>query len=138
MNPTKTIRIAAAIILNDLGQMLVVRKRGTNIFIQPGGKIEPGESLQHALERELREELGCSPKHLTPCGRYSAPAVHEANHIVDADFFFATIDTEQVFAGGEIAEMRWINPTMPGEIELAPLTALHAVALAVAKIKGTA
>ncbi len=59
MTTSKAIRIAAAIVLNDRGHMLVVRKRGTTAFIQPGGKIEPGETPEEALAREIREELLC-------------------------------------------------------------------------------
>lgn len=135
MELSETIRIAAAIILNDRGQMLVVRKRGTSAFIQPGGKIERGESPRQALERELVEELGCSPRELAPCGHYSAPAVHEVNRIVEADFFFAAVNTNQIAPAAEIAEIRWIDPATPSEIELAPLTALHAVPLAAEKVQ---
>ena len=54
----RTIRIAAAIIRDDGGRLLLVRKRGTKAFMQAGGKIEPGELPAAALARELREELG--------------------------------------------------------------------------------
>ena len=37
-NAAATIRIVAAVILDDRGQALVVRKHGANRFIQPGGK----------------------------------------------------------------------------------------------------
>lgn len=33
------LRIVAAVVLDDDGHVLVVRKRGTTAFMQPGGKI---------------------------------------------------------------------------------------------------
>lgn len=56
--PKREIVIAAAILLNERRQMLVVRKRGTTQFMQPGGKIDPGETPEQALHRELAEEIG--------------------------------------------------------------------------------
>lgn len=56
--PKREILIAAAILLNEKRQMLVVRKRGTTQFMQPGGKIDPGETPEQALRRELAEEIG--------------------------------------------------------------------------------
>ena len=44
-----TIRIAAALIRNERGEVLLVRKRDTQAFMQPGGKLEPGESAAAAL-----------------------------------------------------------------------------------------
>jgi 8-oxo-dGTP diphosphatase len=38
--------------------LLAVRTRGRDRFYLPGGKPEPGESLQEALAREVKEELG--------------------------------------------------------------------------------
>ncbi|WP_456681551.1 NUDIX domain-containing protein [Bradyrhizobium sp. USDA 3311] len=40
------------------GRVLLVRKKATESFMQPGGKIEIGEHPQDALRRELSEELG--------------------------------------------------------------------------------
>ena len=36
------IRIVTAVILDDANRVLVVRKHGSDTFIQPGGKREPG------------------------------------------------------------------------------------------------
>lgn len=47
----------AALVTNDLGQILLVKSpwRG---WEYPGGLIEPGETFQEALHREVREESG--------------------------------------------------------------------------------
>ena len=52
------IRIVAAVVLDDRNHVLVVRKRGTTAFMQPGGKLEPGETPVQAALRETREEVG--------------------------------------------------------------------------------
>ncbi len=39
----KTITVAAAVILNEQNQLLLVRKRNTHAFMQVGGKLEPNE-----------------------------------------------------------------------------------------------
>jgi 8-oxo-dGTP diphosphatase len=40
------------------GQVLCVRRKGADNIFLPGGHIDPGESAEQALVRELREELG--------------------------------------------------------------------------------
>ena len=57
---TGTIRVVAALIRDDAGRVLLVRKRGTTAFMQPGGKRDLGEDDLAALAREIAEELGCS------------------------------------------------------------------------------
>src|SRR4030095_347489 len=39
----EAIRIVAALIRDEAGRVLLVRKRGTAAFMQPGGKRDPGE-----------------------------------------------------------------------------------------------
>jgi 8-oxo-dGTP pyrophosphatase MutT (NUDIX family) len=51
------IRITAAVIRDRQGRVLLVRKRGTSAFMQPGGKIDTNESALAALAREVCEEL---------------------------------------------------------------------------------
>lgn len=45
-----TIRIAATLIDDDRGLLLIVRKAGPPWFMQAGGKIEPSETPLRALQ----------------------------------------------------------------------------------------
>ena len=53
------ISVVAALIRDEAGRVLLVRKRGTHAFMQPGGKRDAGEGDIAALAREVVEELGC-------------------------------------------------------------------------------
>ncbi|PBB06972.1 MULTISPECIES: (deoxy)nucleoside triphosphate pyrophosphohydrolase [Salimicrobium] len=60
----KQVKVVAAIIENEEEEILCALRSPDmsipNMWEFPGGKVENGESLQEALEREIREELGCS------------------------------------------------------------------------------
>jgi len=117
------IRIAAAIIVDDEGRTLLVRKSGTRFFMQPGGKIDGDENAVEALKRELHEELAlttCSDD-LQPLGTFTAEAANETDHQVVADLFLLN----RAFSprpANEIAEAIWIKPEAAAEQALAPLT----------------
>lgn len=120
---TPVIRIVAAVILDDRNHVLVVRKRGTTAFMQPGGKIEAGETPEQALRREVREELnaGVLPESIRSLGHHDAAAANEPGHRVAADLFAVRLDGPPR-PGAEIVEMAWVDPHAPVDIELAPLT----------------
>ena len=58
---SKVIDVAAGLIFRR-GQLLISQRRPGDhlggLWEFPGGKLEPGESFEHGLVRELREELG--------------------------------------------------------------------------------
>lgn len=119
------IRVAAALIVDNTGRLLLVRKRGTTVFMQPGGKYEPGESGAQTLARELHEELGLTlaPAALKPLGTFTAPAANEAGMLVEAEVFRAEVSesTGAPVAGAEIDELRWVHPHEFGDLAIAPL-----------------
>jgi 8-oxo-dGTP pyrophosphatase MutT (NUDIX family) len=128
-----TIRIVAALVVGEDGRTLLVRKRGTSSFMQAGGKIMAGELPIEALEREVREELGCGiAADLRPLGRFSAPAAHEAGRIVEAELFQVDLIGE-IAPAAEIEQVIWVDPAAPGALPLAPLTRQHVLPLAQAR-----
>jgi 8-oxo-dGTP diphosphatase len=120
--------IVTAVIRDPAGRMLVVRKRGTAIFMKPGGKREPGEDDLTALARELDEEIGCRLVSASLLGRFEAPAANEPGFTVHAAIYLATIEGE-IEARAEIEELAWIDPAAPGDIVLAPLMRIVLTAL---------
>ncbi|MGE8066057.1 NUDIX hydrolase [Pseudomonas sp. NPDC089569] len=119
----RIIHIAAALLIGPDGRTLLVRKRGTQAFMQPGGKIEAHEQPVSALARELDEELGLviDPEHATFLGQFSAPAANEPGFVVKAEIFLLSIDAD-VTPAAEIEEVLWIDPATDGGVILAPLT----------------
>ena len=121
--PTNIIRIAAAVLIGPDGRTLLVRKRGTQAFMQPGGKIDAHEQPIEALARELEEELALKidPVRATYLGHFCAPAVNEPGFEVQAELFLLHIDADVALVA-EIEEVQWIDPRGDGGLTLAPLT----------------
>jgi len=120
----KTIHIAAAVMMDDKGRLLLVRKRGTVYFMQPGGKIEPGEDARSALIRELREELNLelSQEELIPLGEFTDRAANEPGHLLHAGMFSMERHIQDVKPAAEIEEILWLSPSNISSSQLAPLT----------------
>jgi 8-oxo-dGTP diphosphatase len=114
------VEVVGAVILDDAGRLLTVRKRATRRFMLPGGKREPGEDDRTALARELREELGVEVVAATPIGRFEAPAANEPGATVRSSAYRVQVEGA-ITAGAEIEALLWIDPAAPPEVLLAPL-----------------
>lgn len=113
------VEVVGAVIRDADGRLLTVRKEGTQRFMLPGGKREPGEDDRAALARELAEELGVRLVEAEPLGVFEAPAANEPGARVRSHPYAVTVAGE-VAAGAEIAELRWIDVAAPA-VPLAPL-----------------
>ena len=102
------ITVAAAIIHHNQQLLLTRRKPGAhleNLWEFPGGKVEAGESLPAALQRELREELGIVVEVLD---EFYTTNHHYATRSVALHFFNCRI-VEGEPRALDVAEFRWVN-----------------------------
>lgn len=114
----KKIEVVAAIIYKDGAYFATQRGYGEfeGLWEFPGGKIEPGESCEVALKREIMEELGVdiAIENLLCTAEYDYPSFHLTMHC-----YLCSI------ASGEI-ELRehksasWLRPEELGSVEWLP------------------
>ena len=125
------IRVVAALVTDPTGRQLLVRKRGTERFMQAGGKPEAGETPRGALVRELSEELGLAVAEsaLAPMGPFVTDAANEPDHRLEAEVFRLTVPAgvaDALEPRAEIEELRWATPAEASALadRLAPLARL--------------
>jgi 8-oxo-dGTP diphosphatase len=125
------ISVVAALIRDDAGRVLLVRKRGTAAFMQPGGKRDAGESDVAALTREIVEELGCCVDARTAraLGVFECAAANEPGFTVRAAVYAVEVEGA-IKPRSEIDEMIWVDPKALPDLHFAPLTRDHVLPLA--------
>jgi len=113
-------KLVVAALIRDGGRVLMSRRRADQpmplLWEFPGGKIEPGESPQAALVREVREELGCE---------LSVGAIFDVVFHAYPDFDLYMLVYAGVIAAGtpravEVAEIAWVNAADLPKLELLP------------------
>ena len=130
----RIISVVAALIRDNDGRVLLVRKRGTAAFMQPGGKRDAGESDVAALSREIVEELGCRvmADSARPLGVFDCVAANEPGFQVRAAVY--AVDVEgAIKPQAEIDQVVWVDPRALPDLQLAPLTRDHVLPLARAR-----
>ena len=101
--------VAAALIVRD-GEVLIGQRRPNQpmalLWEFPGGKIEPGESPQQALARELHEELGIQ----AAIGTHVIRIRHNYRHggAVDLQFFTVREFTGEI-ENHIYEQIRWVK-----------------------------
>jgi len=116
----KTITVAAAVILNEQNQLLLVRKQNTQAFMQVGGKLESNEAPEIAIQREILEEIACESEIKQFIGRFETAAANEPDHLLVSYVYEVKLKQTPRIAA-EIAEMKWID--LEDQVTLiAPLT----------------
>lgn len=110
---TKPILLVAAAALVDRDNRVLISKRPegkslAGLWEFPGGKVDPGETPEEALRRELKEELG-----IEVCETCLAPFTfashsYEAFHLLMP--LFLCRNWEGNLAAREGQELAWVRP----------------------------
>ena len=106
----------AALVTNDEGKILLVNSpwRG---WEYPGGLIEPGESFEAALKREIREESGVEAE----ITGFVGICKNLGGNIVNIDFT-ARYTGGELTTSDESTEVGWFTPEAAMEMVTFPLT----------------
>ncbi len=102
-------KVTAAVIERD-GRILIAR-RGKGSHLEgkwefPGGKIEPGESPEECLRRELREEFGVEAE----VGEFICASPHDYGHVAIELLAYRVDRVEGDFRLNSHAEIAWVRP----------------------------
>lgn len=105
---TPLVHVVAAVVLKDGRYLVTRRQKGTHLegyWEFPGGKVDPGESDEAALVREIREELDAGVK----VGRLVLATTHHyPERSVSLAFYECALTSEPRPLLGQ--EMRWVSP----------------------------
>ncbi|SDB46927.1 8-oxo-dGTP diphosphatase [Desulfonatronum thiosulfatophilum] len=123
MKQKQSIKVVAAVAWREGRYLAVQRPEGkpmAGFWEFPGGKVEPGETLEQALVRELREELAITPENFFPWRekKHQYPDFHV--HL----YFFWVTSFQGMPVPLENQDLAWILPGaanlpfLPGDLEI--------------------
>ena len=126
-DPAGLVPCVGAIITDAAGRLLLIRRGhepGKGLWSVPGGRVEPGETDEQAVIREVLEETGLSvrPGLLVGTVRRAAPG----GSVFDIRDYAATVTGGTLAAGDDADDACW---AAPAELAGLPLTDGLAAAL---------
>ena len=74
-----------AAVFNERGEILLQRRADNGFWSMPGGGVDPGESVQQGVLREVREETGLYVRVVRLVGVYSDPRNYMITHYPGGD-----------------------------------------------------
>ncbi len=111
---SKFIIRARAVILHEQKLLVVKHRPEADYYALPGGHMDPGETPQECVKREIMEELGITPE----LGRLLYVHTFRDKGVVDTvEFFFEVtngveyllFEDEERTHAFELAEVRWVS-----------------------------
>ena len=114
------VEVAAALIQDEAGRYLITQRRGgshlAGLWEFPGGKREPGESLEAALRRELTEELSAR---FAVGARVDTVRWDYPERTVVIHFYRCLLESGTI-EPREAQTMAWVAPGRLGEFDFPP------------------
>jgi 8-oxo-dGTP diphosphatase len=108
----KTILVVAAALVDSDGRVLIAQrpegKQLAGLWEFPGGKVEPGETPEIALIRELEEELGITVKQACLAPFVFASHTYESFHLLMPLYLIRRWEGEP--EAKEHAALKWVRP----------------------------
>jgi len=117
------IACAGAVVRRDDGRILVIRRGrppSQGLWSVPGGRVEPGETLEEAARREVAEETGLTIRIGALLGRTDLPA--GPHTVYDVSDFAATVDgdPDTLVPGDDASDARWVTRAEFEALEVTP------------------
>lgn len=126
----KVVLVSAVALIDADGRVLLAQrpegKSMAGLWEFPGGKVEPGETPEHALIRELREELGIDTWQSCLAPLTFASHSYDEFHLLMP--LFACRKWEGIVKAQEGQALKWVEvknlrqyPMPPADIPLIPI-----------------
>jgi 8-oxo-dGTP pyrophosphatase MutT (NUDIX family) len=117
---------ANAIVVNDMGEILMIRRTDNGNWAVPGGGMDLGESITDTAIRETREETGIDCQITGLVGIYTNPRHvirYTSNDEVRQEFsivFTARPTGGELRTSSESSDAQWVAPAAAAALQMHP------------------
>jgi 8-oxo-dGTP diphosphatase len=115
-----TLAVGAVILREGDGAVLLVRRAhapAVGTWTLPGGKVEPGETVERAVVREVREETALDVTPVVVVEELELAREGFSYRIVD---FLCRVTGGEARAGDDVDAVQWVRPADETTLALTP------------------
>lgn len=119
-----------AFVRDPMGPILFIRRSDDGLYALPGGRQQVGETVSHAVAREVKEENGINVEVTDLIGVYSDPdcVIAYGDGVTAQEFtlcFRASAYGGAMRVSAESSEAHWVVPEDVDSLDMSPATRLR-------------